>query len=368
MLNIIFYVFAAVTGIQLLYYLVIFAKFAFAKNQAVTPKRIPISVIVWTKNQSEKVKQIVPLLAGQNYPDFEIVVIDDASGDDTADVLEEFEKQYPHVRMVKVQNNEAFWGNKKFALTLGIKAAKKEYLLFTEADCVPVSDNWITNMSSQFTMSRTIVLGYGAYEKIKNSPLNKLIRFDGVVTATQYFAWAKAGLPFMGNGRNMAYKKEEFFKVNGFIDHMNIRSGEDVLFINQAAGKKNTTICHTPESFTVTQGENTFKEWFTRKRKQVYTTSFYKPFDKFHLRLFNVSQLLFLVLAIVLALLQFNWMIMVPVIVFRYAVSWIIMGYSAARLKEKDVMYWYPFMEIFLIFTQVNIFFTNIFSKPVHWK
>jgi glycosyltransferase involved in cell wall biosynthesis len=368
MLNIIFYVFIAVVLVQLFYYLGIYRKFAFAKPQVSTPKRIPISVIVCAKNEAEKVKQYVPLLAGQNYPDFEIVLIDDASSDETLDIFEAYEKQYSNIRLVKVENNEAFWGNKKFALTLGIKAAKKEYLLFTDADCYPVSEDWITQMSSQFTMSKTIILGYGAYNKVKKSFLNKIIRFDGMLRATQYFSWARAGRPYSGEGRNLAYKKEEFFKVNGFIDHMSIRTGEDALFINQAAHKKNTTICYSPESFTYSEAKQTYKEWLVQKRKQVFTTSLFKPFDKLQLQAFYISQLLFIVLALLLLILQFDWRFVVPVIAVRYIAAWITVGYSAARLYEKDTVYWYPIIEIVLIFTQLNVFFTNIISKPVHWK
>ncbi len=368
LLDIIFYVFIGITVIQLVYYLIIFGKFAFAKAQEITPKRIPISVIVCAKNEEENIKKFIPLLAEQNYPDYEVIMIDDASSDETRNIMEEFEKQYTHVRLVKVENNEAFWANKKFALTLGIKAAKKEYLLFTDSDCYPTSKEWITQMSSQFTMSKTIILGYGAYEKIKNSFLNKLIRFDEMLTATQYFAWAKLGMPFTGEGRNMAYKKEEFFKVNGFMEHMNIRSGEDALFINQAANKKNIAICYSPESFTYSEAKKTFKQWFAQKKRQVFVARHFSTGDKFQLRLFYFSQLLFPILAAVLLILQFNWMFVVPVIALRYIIAWVTMGYSAGKLKEKDVMYWFPFIEIILIFTQLNVFFSNVFSKPVHWK
>src|SRR5690606_13147806 len=227
-------------------------------------------VIVCAKNEAENIRDFLPILATQDYPDYEVIIIDDASSDETRDIMEDFERQYAHVRLVKVQNNEAFWANKKFALTLGIKAAKKEYLLFTDSDCYPASKDWITQMSSQFTMSKTIILGYGAYEKVKNSFLNKIIRFDEMLTATQYFAWAKLGMPFMGEGRNMAYKKEEFFKVNGFIEHMNIRSGEDALFINEAANKKNIAVCYTQDSFTYSKAKKTFKQWFAQKKRQVF--------------------------------------------------------------------------------------------------
>ena len=329
---------------------------------------VPISVIVCAKNEEENVANFIPLLAEQNYPDFEIVLIDDASSDNTLAVFEDFEQQYPNIRLVKVQNNEAFWGNKKYALTLGIKAAKKDYLLFTDADCYPTSKDWITAMSSQFTTQKTIVLGYGKYEKIANSFLNKIIRFETLLTAIQYFSWAKIGSPYMGVGRNLAYKKDEFFNVNGFIGHIQVRSGDDDLFINQAANSKNTTIAYMPESFTYSKPKTSFKDWFTQKRRHVTTAQHYKFFDRFQLGLFYSSQLLFILLSIVLLALQFEWIIVLSVVGFRYLITWIIIGFSAAKLKEKDVVYWYPIIEIVLIFTQINIFITNTFSKPVLWK
>lgn len=368
MLLSVFCVFIAVVVIQFLYYIVVFGKFSFAKPQTVNPKRVPISVIVCAKNEEENVKKFVPLLAEQNYHTFEIVLIDDASSDNTLEVFEEFEKQYPNIKLVKVENNEAFWGNKKFALTLGIKAAKYEYLLFTDADCYPTSKDWITAMSAQFTQQKNIVLGYGAYEKISNSFLNKIIRFETLLTATQYFSWAKIGKPYMGIGRNMAYKREEFFKVRGFMDHMKIRSGDDDLFINQAANGDNTTICYVQDSFTYSTPKISFKDWFTQKRRHVSTAKHYKLFDRNQLGLFYLSQLLFLLLPIVLLAFQYQWIAVVSIIGFRYLFAWLTLGFAAGKLKEKDVMYWFPIIEIVLIFTQLNVFITNTFSKPVHWK
>jgi glycosyltransferase involved in cell wall biosynthesis len=368
MLITIFYIFIVVVAVQLFYYAGIFSKFAFAKIQKNTPKRIPISVIVCAKNEEENVINFIPLLAEQNYPDFEIILIDDASSDATLDIFEEFEKKYPNVHLVKVANNEAFWGNKKFALTLGIKAAKKDYLLFTDADCYPTSKDWITLMSSQFTMHKTFVLGYGAFEKIKGSFLNKIIRFETMFTAVQYFSLAKVGHPYMGIGRNLAYKKDEFFKVNGFIDHMKIRSGDDDLFINQASKGNNTACCYSPDSFTYSKPKTTFKDWITQKKRYVATATFYKSFDRIQLSVFFISQILFLILPILLLAFQYQWIIVLSIIGFRYLFTWIILGFSAGKLKEKDVMYWFPIIEIVLIFTQMNIFVSNIFSKPVHWK
>lgn len=368
MLQVIFFVFIAVVAIQFIYYVLIFGKVAFVKPKQNNPKKIPISVIVCAKNEEENVAKYIPLLAEQNYPDYEIVLIDDASFDNTLEVFEEFEKQYSNVRLVKVANNETFWGNKKFALTLGIKAAKKEYLLFTDADCYPTSKNWITEMSSNFTMQKTIVIGYGAYEKVANSFLNKIIRFETMLAAAQYLSWARIGRPFMGVGRNLAYKKEEFFKVDGYRDHLKIRSGDDDLFVNQVAHKKNTTVCYTPDSFTYSRAKTSFSSWFTQKRRHISTSQHYKTVDKLQLGLFYSSQLLFLLLPVVLLVFQYEWIAVTAIIAFRYLFTWLTLGFASAKLKEKDVMIWYPVIEIVVVFTQLNIFITNIFSKPVHWK
>ncbi len=366
--EILLYSLSAVAFIQFIYYIVIFGKFSFSKIISSTPKNIPVSVIVCAKNEAENIKQFVPLLLEQNYPTFELVLIDDASSDETRELFEEFEKQDKRVKLVKVDNNEAFWGNKKYALTLGIKAAKYEYLVFTDGDCYPNSKNWITEMTSQFTQQKTIVLGYGAYTKVKNSLLNKIIRFETLLTATQYFGWAKVGKPYMAVGRNLAYKKEEFFNVRGFMDHMQVRSGDDDLFINQAATSKNTTICVSEDSFTYSEAKKSFKEWFNQKRRHVSTAKHYKAFNRFQLGLFYFSQLTFLLLAIVLLAFQHQWMIVVGIVVFRYIFAWLSLGFAAGKLKEKDVMYWFPIFEIFLIFTQLNVFISNLFSKPTHWK
>lgn len=368
MFEILFWIFVGIVFIQFIYYVIVFGQFSFAKKQTVTPKKLPVSVIVCAKNEEENVKKFVPLLAQQNYPEYEIVLIDDASRDETLEVFEQFEQQYHNIKLVKVENNEAFWGNKKFALTLGIKAAKNEYLLFTDADCYPKTTEWIKDMTSQFTTQKTIVLGYGAYEKIKNSFLNKIIRFETLLTAIQMFAWAKVGKPYMGVGRNMAYKREEFFKVNGFINHIKIRSGDDDLFINEAATGSNTAICYTKDSFTYSKPKTSFKDWFTQKRRHVATAKHYKFSDRAKLALFYCSQLSFIIFATFLLVAQYQWIVVASIIGFRYLFAWISAGFAAAKLQEKDVMYWFPIIEIILIFTQLNVFVTNIFSKPVHWK
>ena len=368
LLDIVFYSFLAVVSIQVAYYLIIFLKFAFSNPESNTPKNISISVIVCAKNEAENLTQFIPLIANQDYSNFEIVLVNDASIDNTLDVMEDLANKYDNIKIVDVKNNEAFWANKKYALTLGIKASKHDYLIFTDADCKPISKHWIKEISSNFSNQKTIVLGYGGYKKDENSILNKLIRFETLLTALQYFSYAKFGLPYMGVGRNLAYRKDEFYKVNGFIDHMDVNSGDDDLFINNVATAHNTAVCYTPNSFTKSLPKTTFKDWYRQKRRHVSTAKRYKLIHKLLLAEFYSSQILFWVLGILLIALQFKLQIILSVFIITILIKYLVVGFSSKKLNESDLIILYPFLELFLILFQFSIFIANLISKPKHWK
>ena len=367
-LDIVFYGFVAVVIIQVIFYVFFFSKFAFAKKQKVSQKNIPVSVIICAKNEAENLKAFLPSVIAQDYPDFEIVLINDASKDDTLEVMEHFSKAHRNIKIVNVKSIEAFWGNKKYALTLGIKAATNDYLLFTDADCKPVSKQWIKKMSSHFSNKKSIVLGYGAYAKINKSFLNKLIRFETLVTAINYFSFAKLGMPYMGVGRNLAYTRKEFFNANGFINHIKIRSGDDDLFVNQMATVRNTALCYTSGSFTKSTPKKTFDAWFKQKRRHVSTAKHYKLKHKVLLALLYASNLLFWILSILLITTLYNWKIVLALFLTRIILQYTVMGLSSKKLKELDLIFFIPFLEIFLIVMQLTIFINNLVSKPNHWK
>ncbi|MFG6686382.1 glycosyltransferase [Mariniflexile sp. HNIBRBA6329] len=367
-IDFIFYSFIIVVVIQIAYYIFFFSKFAFIKPKKERTKNMPVSVIICAKNEAENLQNFLPSVISQNYPEFEIVLINDASTDDTLDVIEAFAAQHSNIKIVDVKNIEAFWGNKKYALTLGIKASKNDYLLFTDADCKPLSKYWIHDMCSHFNGEKTIVLGYGAYSKIKNSFLNKLIRFETLVTAVQYFSFAKAGIPYMGVGRNLAYAKKEFFSANGFINHIKVLSGDDDLFINQVATKSNTAICFSENSITQSIPKTTFSDWVKQKRRHISTAKHYKSNHKILLALLYCTQLLFWTLAPVLLITLFNWPIVVGLILTKLILQYTIFGMSAKKLGEQDLVVLFPFLEVFLVITQLTIFINNLISKPNHWK
>ncbi len=364
--TVLLYIFVAVAVLQILYYL-FFTSFLFHKDCTENVSTPAISLILCAKNEEKHLKQFVPKLLDQNYSNFELLLINDSSTDSTLEVMEKFKDQDPRIKIVNVESNETFWGNKKYALTLGIKAASYEHLVFTDADCSPLSKYWLQEISKQFSKTKTIVLGYGKYETRKFSLVNLLVRYETLLTAIQYFSYATLGIPYMGVGRNLAYKRGEFFKVKGFINHMHTKSGDDDLFVRDAATSRNVTICSGKESHTISSPPNNFTAWFRQKRRHISTASHYKFKHKFLLSLFFLSKFLFWLLVPFVLI----WIpqLTVYIAIGGYIVtSMIVIGLSSVKLQESNIIYFLPFLEIFLILFQITIFIANSISKPTHWK
>jgi glycosyltransferase involved in cell wall biosynthesis len=365
-LSVLFYLFLVTTVIQIIYYLV-FSCFLFdSKKTKKKHKDLPISVIVHAKNEAKNLKEFLPSILNQDYPDFEVVLINDASSDKTLEIMQYFSKLHNNIKIVNVKNVEVFWMNKKYALTLGIKAAKNEHFLFTDANCKPVSKHWIYEMSSNLNSTKSIILGYGKYKK-ENTLVNIFVRFETLLTAIQYFSYAKIGAPYMAVGRNLAYNKEIFFDVNGFTNHMHINAGADELFIQDAANNKNTIICASKNSFTVSIAPNSFTKWFQLKREHISTISYYKVRHQLFLKLFLKSKVLFYLLATLLFFF-YPWQIIGSIILIYYIIQLMVIGLSAKKLNEPNVTYLVPFLEIGLLIFNFTIFITNLASKPNHWK
>lgn len=364
-MSFIFIFFIVVLAIQFFYYVFVFSKFAFHKKASQQHNLPPISVIFCIKNDAELLKKNLIYFLNQEYPVFEIVLIDDASSDNSFEVMEGFEAMHTNIKLVKVNNVEAFWGNKKFALTLGIKAATHDFLLFTSIDCIPKSKKWIENMAQKFSGDKKIILGFVSYEKNKKQFLNYLYRFEKVLDTTSSFGWLKINRAYQGDGNNLAYHRSEFFGIRGFNDHIRILFGEDILFVNQASNTKNTDFNYGDESLVLRSSPRKFSNWFNEKRKKQAIFEHIRKFDQFQLKLFNLSQVLFVFLALILILVYPFWEIVLGLIIARYTISWTVVGISAKKLSEKDLIVWYPILEISWILIRINMLFVNFFSKPI---
>ncbi len=360
------YVFGAVALINCVYYF-LFSKFSFLKaSKKVTSEKYPVSLIICAKNESENLQRNIPIWQAQNYPNYEIILINDASIDETLEIMEAFAEKDPRIQIVDVKNNEAFWANKKYALTLGIKRAKNTRLVFTDADCYPASNDWLASMASNFSEEKQLILGYGAYEKLPGF-LNKIIRFETLMTAVQYFSYAKAGNPYMGVGRNLAYTSTLYYENKGFMSHIKIPSGDDDLFVNEAATAKNVAICVEPEAFTYSIPKKKKKKWLLQKTRHYSTAKLYKPKHRFLLGSYYIFNLLFWILLPIILLTNF-WQFGLGIIFLRLLIQYLIIGNAAKKLKEQDLIALIPFYELFLLFTQLSIFISNTGEKNSRWK
>lgn len=366
MLSILFIVFILVVAIQIGYYGFLFTHFSFAKKQNTRTQKNSVSVIISCKNEAVSISKTITHLLAQNHPVFEIIVVDDASTDKTLTILKELAKQHKKIKILSIPKTAKYSGNKKNALTLAIQKATYENLLFTDADCIPNSKNWITGMSAHFSDKKQLVLGYGAYQKTA-SWLNKLIRYETILTAWQYFSYAKIGLPYMGVGRNIAYTKTLFNSGKGFESHRHIQSGDDDLFVNQISTKQNTRICWQQETHSLSKPKENLTEWLHQKRRHITTANTYKPIHQLLLGLFYLSQILFVTLAIFLLLASFNSKSILVLIGVRYLFFFISFIPASTKLNEKDLIFWSPVLELFLIVLQLCIFITNLLGKPKRW-
>lgn len=359
--------FLVVFVIQLCYYLGVFSRFAFYKRkEEQTHSFEPVSVVICAKNERDNLLNFLPEFLSQNYPTFEVIVVNDHSVDDTEDVLKAYSFQHSNLKIVNVPDNDRFYGSKKFALTLGIKAAQYENILLTDADCRPTSDQWIKLMSNYAT-NKSIILGFGAYEK-QTGMLNKLIRFETLFTAIQYFSFALCKIPYMGVGRNLAYKKEMFFKNRGFSNHQHILSGDDDLFINEVANKTNVEVIFEKASHTVSLPKTTFSAWVRQKKRHLSTGKHYKFKHQLALGIYPLSLLFFICSFVLLVVTQTSLYLIVGAIILRYLIQMLIFKKSIDKLEGKDLLLLAPFFELFFLVFQPILLISNFVKKNSRWS
>ncbi len=268
-----------------------------AKN----PKPEPISVIICAKNQLGNLKILIPYLLNQSHPNFEIVIVNDRSTDGTRKFLDDQRKSTSKLTLVHVEETPGHIDPKKYAITLGVKAAAHEKLIFTDADCYPNSNHWLIHLSSGLTDDRSIVLGYSGYEK-EDGFLNYFIRFETIWTGSQYISLAALGHPYMGVGRNMGYKKSLFLNSKGFNGYQKLTGGDDDLFVQKNANPINTSIVIGPESLVWSKPKQTWREYYIQKLRHLSIGKQYSLKSKAILSVWSSSHFLFWLLLISLAI------------------------------------------------------------------
>ena len=377
---------------SLFYQLFFFIKITFHSNNissdkgvisSFNDKNVGLSIIICAKNELENLKKNLPNIIDQNELSIvfndshfnfksEIIVVNDQSTDDSLNYLQTLEKQHDCLKIVNIDRSVNHSEGKKFALTLGIKTAKFDYLLMTDADCFPKSQNW-SNIIFKALLSNNndldVILGYSPYRKQKGI-LNKLIRFDIFVVAQNYLSYALRNLTYMGVGRNLAYKKKIFFDNKGFASHIHIPSGDDDLFIQEVSSDKNIKIGveFSRDTHMVSEVTNNWKDWIYQKRRHLSTSSFYKIKFKILLMIYPLSQIFFLISLIFAFLFKLNIVFVFTVLFLKLLISYTVNYKSMRTLDVRDLYLLHPFYEVLHLFIQANFVILSIFHKTKKWN
>ena len=365
---ILFILFCTVAFIQIIYQLFFFIRLAFYKiKHKETSQTYPVSVVICARDEAANLMQNLPGSLVQEYKTtHEVIVVNDNSFDESKYLLEELKKTFRQLQVIELTQEAMMIPGKKFPLSIGIKSAKYEIVLLTDADCVPASENWIESMQSAYNENTEIVLGYGAYYK-KKGILNKLIRWETFHTSLQYFSYALAGIPYMGVGRNLSYKKDVFFRQKGFSAHNNIPGGDDDLFINRAANRHNTRINIDPESFTLSKPATTWEQWHRQKQRHYTTSKYYKFVHKFLLAAYAFTHFLFYPLLIASAII-YSWKYALIIFIVRLIMQTIIYAKTMKKMDEWDLFPWFIVLDIWMFFYYI-LFSPALFKKPKKiWK
>lgn len=354
--------------IQIYYFVRYFSALSFFKfKQPNSQKPLPISVIIAARNEADHLQMFLDSILTQEYPEYEVIVVNDCSYDQSSDVLKGYQARYAHIKVLELEEDDKYKHGKKFALTLGIKAAKYEHLLFTDADCKPISKNWITEMQAGFTEGKEIVISYSPFMKSKGL-LNAFSRFETFYTAFQYISFALRKNAYMGVGRNLAYTKTLFFRNKGFASHMHLLSGDDDLFVNANATKTNVSVVLAPDAFVYTPSQISWIAYFKQKLRHLPDAKEYKAHHKFSLGMFNASAVLFMLMLILSFILPVALEISLSFLVARLFLSGLFYYPAMKKLATKDLFFFYPILEV-LYFLIIPIWaLVSFFIKPKKWK
>ncbi len=357
-------------AIQMFYHWFFYARLAFykEKKEEKPPAALPVSVVIAARNEYYNLKRNLPAILEQDYPQFEVVVVNHASEDETKDLLKEFSGRYKNLKTVNIDRDLNFFKGKKFPLSIGIKSAHYETLLLTDADCRPSSKLWIRKMAAAYGNDNTeIVLGYGPYKKEKTF-LNLLIRYDSFQVALTYLSFALAGIPYMGVGRNLSYKKSLFIKNKGFISHYNISSGDDDLFISEVATKQNTSVEISKESAVFSEPKKTFGQWIKQKRRHMTTGKKYKFHIKLLLGILSLSQWLFYLTVILMLIFNIQIVLALTVFALRLISQTVIFKFAGDKLQENHIFVYLLFLEPLFLFLTPIFTLQGIFGKNGQWR
>lgn len=327
-----------------------------------------VSVVIFAHNQADSLRKSLPYLLEQEYDDYEVVVVDYLSQDDTAYVLRVCTENYPNIKTYRFREDVNLFQGKKYPLSIGIKLASKEVILLTEPDCVPKSFDWIKQMVTNYGRGTEIVIGHTLLRGGK-SLLNALQQYDNMTYNASFLASALMGIPYTASGRNLSYRRDFFFRCGGFIRHYPIRSGADDLFVNQNARKQNTTISVNNDAAVLYDAHPDFHHWHFDYSTRRSTYRYHSWRDRLARAVYPLAQILFigsLVWLWVAGL--FPWQILVAVLALRLIWEILCAFFLAKKFETKNICWFAPFFELYFLFLNTILTLVTLPKKKQRFR
>lgn len=349
------------------YYFRYFQKVKYSPNPLSDHGNLPpVSILICAKNELKHLQEHLPLWLSQDYPHFEVVIVDDGSMDGSGEWVAGVHEQDARVKAVIMDADYIKYKGKKMALTLAIKAAKYHHFLLTDADCKPASQNWLRQMAGQFSNSTELVIGYSPIVKSAGI-LNAFIRFEALQSALQYIGHALVGKPYMGVGRNLAYSREAYDRVKGFSSHYHIPAGDDDLFVQQVANAKNTAVNIEKDAWVFTSGKTQWRHWWQQKKRHLFVGKYYPTGIRNSLSLFQLTQLLFWLSLILWFVAGSVWIYPLLLLMIKITPEWIIWNKKSKVLGQGDLGWSYPIMLFLFTFIYAGMGIAAFFAKKINW-
>ena len=364
----VFWIFVVAAGVHAAYYLLVFARLhgvkATTRLSDITP---PVSVIICAHNEAENLKKYLKVVLIQQYPAFEVILVNDRSTDNTIDVMVEFYKRNTNVRIIQIEPDEPLThAGKKEALMRGLQIAQHDLVVLTDADCKPASTHWLAKLVSTYSSRTAIVLGYSPFEK-KPGLLNKLMRYENVITALQYLGFAHAGMPYMGVGRNLSYRKELLKEYDGFQQHAQLPTGDDDLLVNALARRGSTQICIDKDTFMYTNAPLSWSGWLQQKRRHLRSGFRYRWYHQLILFLLAFSGFLFYFTFLILLVTAWQWKCVAAIVVVTVLLKLFSTMGVYKKLEASDLVRWSPLLDVMYTGYLLIVFFLLLLKPKSSW-
>ncbi len=343
-LYVIFGIFTLCAFIQFYYYWSIFRHVVNIKPYTGKSTKPPVSVVICAKNEQQNLEKNLPLYLEQNYPEFEVVVVNDCSTDETEALLYTLKLKYKKLQVTTIELDHQFLHNKKLAITIGIKAARYDNIIFTEPYCAPSDNKWLASMQQAFGSKGELVVGYCRNEP-REGLADKVMRSDSVVSALFSLHGAMLGKPYRCTIKNMGISQSFFFRSKGFAHYNSYPNSEETIFLCRNGNEENTRVAISSDAILSSSQVLTFEQWFKQKCLYSSLLSMGKR-GVWRLRCEILSRTSFyttFLVLLILAIIRLDYLLMLcmaPLVITRLITRMVIMRKALNKLQEKGIFFW----------------------------